>query len=158
LRAPRTVPLVLIKKAYEVTELSSSTLKPAATQQQKRRQRTFLRVAVRISGIKPSGTEFHEFTHTVVVNANGGMVALQELVQSKQNLKIKNVETQEEVFCSVVHINKESQGSPQIAVEFAEPAANFWRVSFPPLDWSPTGPESKRFTPFKVPDKLPTKK
>jgi hypothetical protein len=133
-------------------------MKPAATQQQKRRQRTFLRVAVRISGIKPSGTEFHEFSYTIVVNANGAMVSLEEPVQSKQHLKIKNVETQEEVLCTVAHISKEAPGSPQIAVEFAEPAANFWRVSFPPLDWSPTGPESKRFTPFKVPDKSPAKK
>ena len=108
--------------------------------------------------MKAAGAEFHEFTHTVVVNANGGLVTLQEPVQFKQILKLKNVETQEEIPCTVVQITKEAHGVPQIAVEFNEHSASFWRVSFPPLDWSPTGPESKRFTPFKVPDKFPAKK
>jgi hypothetical protein len=138
--------------------VSSSILKPVATTQQKRRQRTFLRVAIRISGTRAAGPEFHEFTHTVVVNANGGLVALQEPVQFKQSLKMKNIETQEEILCTVVHIGKEAHGLPQIALEFNDPAPSFWKVSFPPLDWSPTGPESKRFTPFQVPDKFPAKK
>lgn len=136
----------------------SSTTKPASSPQQKRRQRTFLKVAVRLSGIRVTGREFHELTHTVVVNANGGLVALHEPVLFKQSLKIKNVETEEEVLCTVVHIAKDSAGAAQVAVEFNDASPNFWRVSFPPLNWSPSGPESKRFTPFKVPDRPLVKK
>jgi hypothetical protein len=46
-----------------------------------------------------------------------------------------------------------------VGIEFDEPAPRFWRVAFPPEDWSPHSPEAKRrtvsasVTPLKAPPK-----
>jgi hypothetical protein len=33
-------------------------------------------------------------------------------------------------------VNKDMAGPPTVAVEFTKPAPSFWRVAFPPSDWS----------------------
>jgi len=38
-----------------------------------------------------------------------------------------------------------SANLPEIGLEFAKPFPHFWRVAFPPADWSPRSPEAKRF-------------
>jgi hypothetical protein len=45
-------------------------------------------------------------------------------------------------------------GKREVGVEFVEPSHGFWRVTFPPEDWSVHSPEAKRssgqaITPMK---------
>jgi hypothetical protein len=58
---------------------------------------------------------------------------------------ICNIVTNDELVCTVMDINPGQIGVPEVGVEFAQPNPRFWRVSFPPVDWSPRSPEAKRF-------------
>lgn len=111
----------------------------------RRSQRVLLSVRVRITGTDASGVTFTEDTTTAVVNAHGGLVLLKTAVRQGQRLKIKNLNTDEEAQCIAIEANAGSVAAREIGVEFVAAAPRFWRVSFPPADWSSRSPEAKRF-------------
>jgi len=53
--------------------------------------------------------------------------------------------TGEEARCTVRDIRSVPGGLIEIGLEFTEARSRFWRVAFPPPDWSPRRPEAKRF-------------
>jgi hypothetical protein len=59
---------------------------------------------------------------------------------------MKNMKTEETLLCKVVDVNPGANGIQEVGVEFLQPNPKFWRVSFPPADWSPRNPEAKRVT------------
>jgi hypothetical protein len=99
-----------------------------------------------VNGKHMSGAPFSEHTKTEVVNAHGAQIQLREPVCPGQELLVKNIVTGEEITCTVIEINEGQAGVPAVGVEFESPCPRFWRVSFPPADWSPRSPEAKRFT------------
>jgi hypothetical protein len=109
------------------------------------RQRIVLSVPLRVYGKRANGTTFLEHTNTLIVNAQGALLQLEEPVRVGQTLSIRNVGTEEEIPCEVVHLNPGANGVTEIGVEFAQPNPRFWRVSFPSADWSTRSPEAKRF-------------
>jgi hypothetical protein len=111
---------------------------------QRRSQRILLSIAVIVSGNRANGSPFVERTKTLVVNAHGALIELRERVLVKQILRIKNVATNEEVGCTVMDINRVSTEVSEIGIAFSKPAPSFWRVAFPPEDWTPRSPEAKR--------------
>lgn len=111
----------------------------------RRSQRILLPIAVRISGEGPHGQRLEELTSTLVVNAHGALLQLREPVREGQILSIKNLSTGEETNCMVRDINSIPGGLMEIGLEFTEARSRFWRVAFPPPDWSPRSPEAKRF-------------
>jgi PilZ domain len=112
---------------------------------QRRSQRIVLSVPLRVSGKRANGTTFLEHTNTLIVNAQGALLQLEEPVRVGQTLSIRNVTTEEEIPCEVVDLNPGANGVTEIGVEFAQPNPRSWRVSFPPADWSTRSPEAKRF-------------
>ena len=125
--------------------MSTPNIRPTQTANQRRSQRVLLSVPLRVSGKRLNGAPFVEHTQTLIVNAHGALFPLQEPVREGQGLNVKNVVTGEEVACKVVDLNPGGNGLAEIGVEFAQPNPRFWRVSFPPVDWSARNPESKRF-------------
>jgi hypothetical protein len=125
--------------------MSTPNIRPTQTANQRRSQRILLAVPLRVTGKRMNGTAFAEHTKTLIVNAHGAMLQLQEPVQEAQVLNIRNVATGEELPCKVVDLSPGAGGIGEIGVEFAQPNARFWRVSFPPADWSTRSPEAKRF-------------
>lgn len=97
-----------------------------------------------VSGNLANGSPFVERTKTLAVNAHGALIQLHERALVDQILRIKNVATNEEVVCTVVDISHGSTEFPKIGIGFSKPAPSFWRVAFPPEDWSRRGPEAKR--------------
>ncbi len=120
--------------------------RPTASVNQRRSQRILLAVQLLVSGKRSNNAQFTERTATLVVNAHGGLLALHEAVLVGQVLTLKNLATTEEIVCTVMDINPGANGTPEVGIEFAEACARFWRVSFPPSDWSPKSPEAKRIT------------
>lgn len=112
---------------------------------QRRSQRIMVAVPIRIRGRRATAEKFVEETNTIIVNAHGALIALKEKVEERQLLTIHNLATQEEIQCTVIDVSVNSSGSPEIGVEFQKASPNFWRVSFPPFDWSPRSPEAKRY-------------
>lgn len=112
---------------------------------QRRSQRILLAVPVQVSGERNGGAVFQEDTTTLLVNAHGALLQMREPVQESQVLRLKNISTGEQIPCVVKDIGNTTGAFTEIGVEFSEPRPRFWRVAFPPPDWTPRSPEAKRF-------------
>ena len=136
--------------------MSTSSLRLNAALDKRRSQRLMLSVPVRVSGQRDDGTAFEESTATIVVNAHGALAILHETVHHDQRLQVKNLATGEQTFCLAKDVSAAEGGVLEVGLEFTEPQPRFWRVSFPPPDWSSRSPEAKRFSspaPAPVPVK-----
>lgn len=112
----------------------------------RRSQRILLAVHVVVGGYLPTGAPFAEESITQIVNAHGGLILMKQMVTVGDHLRLRNVKTGEEIGCNVVDIGERIDHKCGVGVEFDEPSPRFWRVSFPPDDWSPRSAEAKRFT------------
>jgi hypothetical protein len=105
----------------------------------RRSQRIDLSVSVVVHRPKGEGPQFYENTKTLVVSAHGALVALKGMVAPRQRLVLQNTSSGQQEECRVVSVNKDLTGPPTVAVEFTKPTPSFWRVAFPPADWSSSG-------------------
>jgi hypothetical protein len=103
----------------------------------RRSQRLKLRipVAVRLqTADKKSGSEK---SHTISINAHGGLVLLSTKVDIDQFVMLENLDTHQELLCRVTTVGESFMGKTQVALEFIMPAPGFWGVLAPPKDWKP---------------------
>lgn len=107
----------------------------------RRSQRVFLRVPVQVTARGPNNQHIFEDTFTSVVNAHGTMFPLALKVEVGQKIIVKHKDTEEEQPMKVVRTSPGADGKTDVAVEFLRPAPKFWRVAFPPEDWTPHNPE-----------------
>jgi len=135
--------------------MSTPNLRPNAFANQRRSQRVLLSVPLRVSGKRMNGSPFVEHTNTLIVNAHGALILLKEAVHIGQPLTLRNAATGEEEQCTVVDMNDGPNGIPEVGVEFADSNPRFWRVSFPPADWSARSPEAKRYSSSPSPNAKP---
>jgi hypothetical protein len=126
--------------------LNTTQTKPQPHIQQRRSQRILLSVSILVTGKKANGSPFSERTKTQIVNAHGALILLHETVLAGQEIRIKNLMTNEEMPCTVADIAAGATDLTEIGVAFAKPCPGFWHVSFPPEDWSPKSAEAKRIS------------
>jgi len=110
--------------------------KPTLRLKSRRSRRIDLDVPVVVHRPPNEGPRFSENTKTLVVNAHGALLALKGMVAPRQKLFLQNKASGEQQECRVVSVNHEMAGPPTVAVEFTKPAPSFWRVAFPPADWT----------------------
>jgi hypothetical protein len=108
---------------------------------QRRSSRVFTRIPVRASGKSIQGRKFRENSQTIVINAHGGLLYLQEELAMGADLVLINPVTEEEQECRVVYLGDTSEKGTRVGVEFLSPSPHFWGVDFAPQDW-PAGPSS----------------
>ncbi len=109
----------------------------------RRSQRVLMKIPVRVSGQTPSAEPSEEEeTYTLAVSAHGALLAFSAPVYRGQRLTLSNPQTKAELECVVVHIDKLDQ-EIHVGVEFLLPNPTFWRVAFPPKDWTPSHPDAK---------------
>jgi hypothetical protein len=60
-----------------------------------------------------------------------------------QRFTLSNVQTNAALECIVAHIDKVPGEETRVGVEFMMPNQTFWRVAFPPKDWTPRHPDAK---------------
>ncbi len=84
-----------------------------------------------------------EETYTLIVNAHGALIHLALTVEIGQLLGIKNVQTMEQLVCRVVNLGPDQTGKREVGIEFEQPSPRFWRIAFPPSDWTPRSPDAK---------------
>jgi hypothetical protein len=114
------------------------------TTSRRRSQRLFLQVRVIVEGKLGNKTPFREETHTIVVNAHGALVETSASLDQGQVISMQNVRTAEKIDCSVKLVTSVGPKKFNAAVEFTKANPGFWRISFPPEDWSVRNPEAKR--------------
>jgi hypothetical protein len=110
----------------------------------RRSQRLFLQVRVIVEGRLPDQKPLNEDTHTVVVNAHGALVEMTAALDQGQIVVLRNVRTGERIDCKVMLVKPVTGGKFSTAFEFVHPNPDFWRISFPPEDWSTRHLEPKK--------------
>ena len=116
---------------------------------QRRSQRVMLKVSVVVLAQGPDNKMISEETRTVTVNAHGAMILLTAKVSVGQLLTLRNQQSEDEVLCRVAYVNPHLGEKKEVGVDFTKPCPSFWRISFPPRDWTPQSPEAKRSTKQK---------
>jgi hypothetical protein len=109
----------------------------------RRSQRALMRVPVRVSGQAANGASFEESTHTLSISAHGALVAVNAPVHRGQRFILTNMQTRAALECLVVNLDPAPGGPTEVGIEFTLPNPNFWRVAFPPKDWTPRHPDAK---------------
>jgi hypothetical protein len=127
---------------------------PIAAITQRRSQRIVLSVQLLVTGNRMNSAPISEHASTAIVNAHGALILLREPVLVGQVLVLQNLVTMEEIACTVVDadVSPGAHGEQEIGVEFAQECPRFWRVSFPPADWSPRSAEAKQIVRLKKPN------
>lgn len=109
----------------------------------RRSQRVLMQVPVRVRGNDGQGKQFEEEASTLAINAHGALVQLQAKLTSGASVLLQHKQTQEEQECHVVFLGPVRSGKAEIGLEFTAACPTFWRVAFPPEDWSPRHPEAR---------------
>jgi hypothetical protein len=126
-----------------------------ASDAQRRSQRVLLKVAVLVLAHGADKKQVSEKTRTVTVNAHGVMILLSMKVSVGQVLLLRNSATGEEVSCQVAYVSPHESEKREVGLNFMKSCPGFWRISFPPSDWTMRSPEAKKTTgPSGTPDKL----
>ncbi len=116
---------------------------PISSGARRRSQRVLMQVRVLIRGADAQGLTFEEETDTLAISADGGLILLDTKVQSGSIVLLKNLTTQEEQECHVAFLGPVRAGKAEIGLEFSAPRPTFWRIAFPPENWSPKHPEAR---------------
>ena len=111
----------------------------------RRSQRLFLQVRVVVEGKVANKPPFSEETHTIVVNAHGALVELGISLDQGQVVTLLNVRTADKTECAVKLVTQVEGKKFNTALEFTKPNPGFWRISFPPDDWTSKSPDAKKY-------------
>lgn len=109
----------------------------------RRSQRVLMKLPVRVSGQGSGALFFEEDTYTLAISAHGALIAIAAAVYRGQRFTLSNVQTKAALECVVVHVDKTPGEQTRVGVEFMLPNQTFWRVAFPPKDWTPRHPDAK---------------
>jgi hypothetical protein len=109
----------------------------------RRSQRVLMQVPVRIRGNDAQGKKFEEETATLAINAHGALVLINARVTSGSKVHMQHNLTKEEQECHVAFLGPVCSGKAEVGLEFSDPRPGFWRVAFPPEDWTPKHPEAR---------------
>ncbi len=109
----------------------------------RRSQRVMMQVSVRIRGEDVQGKNIEEETETLAINAHGALVLIKARLTSGSKVLLQHKRTEEEQECHVAFLGPVRAGKAEIGLEFSSPRPGFWRVTFPPEDWTPRHPEAR---------------
>ena len=109
----------------------------------RRSQRVLMQVPVRIRGTDAQGNPFEEEKETLAINAHGALVPVSARVTSGSKVQMQHKRTEEEQECHVAFLGPVRAGKAEVGLEFSEPRPAFWRVAFPPEDWSLKHPDAR---------------
>ena len=110
----------------------------------RRSQRVLMQVSVRIRGKDAEGNALEEETETLAINAHGALVVLKSRLKSGGKVLLQHKRTGEEQECEVAFLGPVRSGKNEVGLEFSAPRPGFWRVAFPPEDWTPRHPEARK--------------
>jgi hypothetical protein len=116
---------------------------PANPGPRRRSQRVLMQVPVRLCGTDAQGGKFEEETATLAINAHGALVLMHARVISGGKVNLQHNLTKEEQECHVAFLGPVRSGKCEVGLEFSDARPSFWRVAFPPEDWSSKHPEAR---------------
>jgi len=153
---PSIIPIILKTTATVLSQCSTTmggsvgymgTISPPSrgdNDAQRRSQRVMLKVSVVVMTQEPDNKTVSEATRTVTVNAHGASILLDLKISIGQLLTLRNSTTGDEVSCRVAYLSPHLSEKREVGVDFEKPSPGFWRISFPPPDWTTRNPESEK--------------
>ena len=111
-------------------------MSPSEGANRRRSERVMLQIPILVKTDSAEHEHFEEETHTMVVNAHGGLLKLKMEVLAGQPIVLRNPRSGAEVAARVVRVENPPGGFTAVAFEFREPSPHFWPVEFPPEDWA----------------------
>ncbi|HKV24888.1 MAG TPA: hypothetical protein VJN93_09890 [Candidatus Acidoferrum sp.] len=110
-------------------------MSPSDPINRRRSERVMLQIPITVLAETPERDPLQEDTHTLVVNAHGGLMKLKLELLPGQPMILVNQQTGVEQSCRVVRIDQPAADYFAVAFEFDRPAPKFWPIAFPPADW-----------------------
>lgn len=104
-------------------------------EKERRSSRVFRRVRVIVAGKDRTARRFRKVCETIVINAHGGLVYLDQALEMSGLLTLTNPSTQEEQECRIVYLGDDSGKGQRVGLEFLTPSPHFWGVEFAQPDW-----------------------
>jgi hypothetical protein len=104
---------------------------------ERRSSRVFTRIPVHATGKNVEGRKFRAKSQTIVINAHGGLLYLNEPLEIGCELVLINPATEEEQDCRIVYLGDTSEKGTRVGVEFLSPSPHFWGIEFAQQDWQP---------------------
>jgi hypothetical protein len=129
-------PTISVATAPKAVSAMNASKDLANGKDRRRSQRVLLRVKVKLHVILKGAESVFE-TVTLNVNAHGALVAAPQSFPVGTVLVLEHNGTKECVGCKVVRMPVESPEGYQTALEFDSSRPKFWRIAFPPADWTP---------------------
>jgi len=108
---------------------------PVTYERERRSSRVFMKLRVVVAGKNNFRRRFREACETVVINAHGGLLYLNQEIEMGAMVTVTNPFTQEEQESRVVYLGEDSGKGQRVGVEFLTPAPHFWGVEFAQPDW-----------------------
>jgi hypothetical protein len=109
----------------------------------RRSQRVLMKIPVRVSSQAGAASFLEEDTYTLAISAHGALIVVAAPVYRGQRFTLSNIQTKAALECIVAHVDKVPGEQTRVGVEFMMPNQTFWRVAFPPKDWTPRHPDAK---------------
>jgi hypothetical protein len=123
------------KTRSEWSHLTESLVPASDPSNRRRSERVMLQIPVTVLAETRDRIQVQENTHTLVVNAHGGLIKLKMDLLAGQPIILLNPQTGIEESSHVVRIEQPSPDYFAVAFEFERPSPKFWPVVFPPTDW-----------------------
>jgi len=122
---------------------------------QRRSQRVLVAVPIAVLLARPNQKPISEKTSTLVVNAHGALVLLAMKLFAGDPVTLINPQTDEQQPARVVYLGPQQADKQEIGIEFVKPSPLFWRIAFPPRDWTPSHEDAKGFAKRLPPQPKP---
>jgi hypothetical protein len=115
---------------------------PTDLDKMRRSTRVFMRVRVLATGKNAQRRRFRETCETIVINAHGGLLYLNQPLEMDAMVVLTNPFTQEDQECRIVYLGDATDKGQRVGLEFLTPSPHFWGVDFVPGDWpDPPAPD-----------------
>jgi hypothetical protein len=120
---------------FEGSGKKEQEMSPSDGANRRRSERVMLRMSVVVETESAQHEKQREETHTLVVNAHGGLLPLKMEVLAGQPIVLINSRSGAREAARVVRVENPPGGYIAVAFEFDRPSPKFWPVEFPPDDW-----------------------
>jgi hypothetical protein len=111
-------------------------MSPLVYERERRSSRMFMRIRVLLAGKNQQGRRFRHAYETIVINAHGALLYLDQEVEMGALLVVTNPSTQDEQECRVVYLGEDSDKGRRVGIEFLTPSPHFWGIEFAHPDWT----------------------
>jgi hypothetical protein len=120
----------------------SADLETQGAGEKRRSARIKLSVPVIVATETLERQPVQEVTHTITVNAHGGLFKLRMELLAGQPITLTNMKTNVKQRCRVARVEHLPGPEFGVAFEFENAAPEFWSADFPPADWNVVASET----------------